>query len=100
MQITIDTAEVAECAANKCGYNLDGECHARAITIGDGVHPMCDTFLPARGSRAGDVSAHSGVGACKVSDCRHNEDYLCHAESIELGVHSDHADCITFVSAR
>ncbi|MHA7839283.1 MAG: DUF1540 domain-containing protein [bacterium] len=99
MEITIETAEVTECAARSCAYNREGGCHARAITIGDGVHPMCDTFLPTDGSHCRASSAPSGVGACKVASCQHNEDFECQAERIALGAHSDHADCITFAPA-
>jgi hypothetical protein len=98
MKITIDTAEVGECAAANCVYNLDGACKARAITIGDGVHPMCDTFLET-GSHCSPSAGHAGVGACKVTACRHNGDFECHAERIRLEVHDAHADCVTFAPA-
>ena len=97
MKITMDTAEVAECAATACAYNIDGGCHARAITVGDGAHPMCDTFL-ATGSHCSGSSARAGVGACKVSECRNNQDYECQAERIRLGSHEGHADCMTFAA--
>jgi len=37
--ITIETPLVSECSVTECAYNLNSDCHARAITIGDGVHP-------------------------------------------------------------
>jgi hypothetical protein len=41
---------------------------------------------------------HAGVGACKVSACRYNQDYECAAEAIRVGLHQDHADCLTFTT--
>ncbi len=41
--MTLEMAEVAECAAVDCAYNRDSMCRARAITVGDGVEPNCDT---------------------------------------------------------
>lgn len=43
MKITIDIPLVNECAISDCAYNMDDMCHAKAITIGDGMHPGCDT---------------------------------------------------------
>ncbi|MDW4909241.1 hypothetical protein RB628_28850 [Streptomyces sp. ADMS] len=61
-----------------CAYNRDRACHALAITVGDILHAHCDTFFtsPAKG---GDRSATGRVGACKMSDCRHNIDFECRA---------------------
>lgn len=86
---------VAECAARDCAYNADDRCHARAITIGDGLHPACDTFLPSR-ERSEEGAATAGVGACKVSSCAHNRGLECEAPSIHVGYHGDHPDCLTF----
>lgn len=97
MRITVDLAEVMECAASACTYNVDGECHAQAITVGDAAHAMCDTFL-LTGSHCSKTPSHAGVGACKVSACRHNRDYECQAARIRVGSHEGHADCITFAA--
>jgi hypothetical protein len=97
MKITFELAEVMDCAASACTYNVGGACHARAITIGDGGHAMCDTFL-ITGSHCSGTPAHAGVGACKVSACRHNLDYECQAERIRVGSHESHADCLTFAA--
>jgi hypothetical protein len=40
---TIEMPDVDGCDATECAYNMKGDCHARAITVGDGVHPGCDT---------------------------------------------------------
>lgn len=85
---------VGECLIEKCAYNRNQTCHARAITIGDETHPCCDTFLQSQ------QHAHAlqiaGVGACKVSICKHNEDWECQANSIKVGQGECPAGCITF----
>jgi len=93
--LTIDMPVVAECSAAACVYNAEGRCHAKAITIGDGMHPACDTFMDAD-RHARDRQRISGVGACKVSICRHNEDYECAADNIAVGPEGGHVQCLTF----
>jgi hypothetical protein len=93
MKMTLDMPNVSACDASQCAYNANGTCHARAITIGDGLHAACDTFLVA--DRIKDPSRAAGVGACKISACRHNTDYECEARSIRLAAHGDHVDCET-----
>lgn len=95
MKITMDTAEVAECTATACAYNIDCDCHARAITVGNSAHPLCDTFM-ATGSHCREASAPAGVGACKLSKCSNNLDYECQAERIRLASHEGHVHCMTF----
>ena len=90
---------VSECEIVECAYNMDKACHAMAITIGDGVHPMCDTFFKSS-THGGVKNQTAGVGACKVSACCHNMDFECEAESIHVGYcggHS-HGDCMTFAA--
>jgi hypothetical protein len=36
------------------------------------------------------------VGACKESDCFFNKSLECSAPGIDVGLHENHADCITF----
>lgn len=88
-------ANVSECAVSECAYNTGKSCHAIAITIGDGAHPMCDTFFKSS-AHGGIKSQTAGVGACKVSSCRHNNDFECSSESIKVGICEDHGDCMTF----
>lgn len=88
---------VSGCEVSRCAYNVEDQCHARAITIGDGSHPACDTFLPSS-AHARDARGQAGVGACKVSSCAHNRDFECHADSIRVGLHGDHPDCKTFAA--
>jgi hypothetical protein len=86
---------VAECAVRECAYNVDSSCRARAITVGDGLHPACDTFLRSR-QNGGDGALKAGVGACKVATCRHNHGLECAASSIRIGYHGNHPDCLTY----
>lgn len=94
MRIKIEIPAVDACEATQCAYNGDGRCHARAITIGDGAHPACDTFFPAEAHASSD--APGGVAACKITACRYNEDLACGASAIQVGRHEGHADCVTF----
>ena len=95
MHITIDMPAVEECDATGCAYNVDRACHARAITIGHGVHPGCDTYL-AKSEHVHDEHACAGVGACKVEVCKHNQELECSAPSIRVGLHGDEGQCGTF----
>jgi len=95
MKLAIDMPVVEECLAGECAYNTDNRCRARAITVGDGIHPGCDTFLNATPhSRASE--RHAGVGACKVSACQHNDDYECMAERIAVGHAGQAVACLTY----
>ncbi|MEN3296582.1 MAG: hypothetical protein V7642_5835 [Burkholderiales bacterium] len=94
-QISVEMPLVEQCSVTECVYNTDSCCHARAITVGDGVHPGCDTYLasPAH-SKAKQRTA--GVGACKVSDCRYNDDYECMADGIAVGHATAEVTCLTY----
>lgn len=95
MRITIDIPSVDHCEATGCAYNVERSCRARAITIGHGVHPGCDTYLDLN-RHVLDGSACAGVGACKVEVCRHNQDLECSAPSIRVQIHGDAVECATF----
>jgi hypothetical protein len=71
-KFVIEMPEVAACDVTRCAYNCEGQCHAKAITVGDGLHPGCDTYLSTLHHTHEPKSA--GVGACKVEACRHNRD--------------------------
>jgi len=94
-QISIEMPEVAQCSINECAYNSDNCCHARAITIGDGIHPGCDTFL-GTGAHSKAKQRNAGVGACKVSACQYNDDYECMADQITVGHASNSVCCLTY----
>lgn len=93
--ITLEMPIVKNCMASECVYNSNSSCHARAITIGDSIHPDCDTYMA--GSRhAKSVNQVAGIGACKTVGCRYNSDLECMAESIQVGVVKNKANCMTF----
>ena len=93
---TIKMSGVSECAIAECAYNSNNACHAIAITIGDGDHPMCDTFF--KSQKHGGVKETAGVGACKVSACSHNKDFECGAASIRVGHEESSGKCLTFAA--
>jgi hypothetical protein len=96
-QISIEMPLVEACSATECAYNTGRCCHARAITVGDGVHPGCDTYFGSAGaSHTKAIQRTAGVGACKVSGCRHNDDFECMAEHITVGSMSDAVSCLTY----
>ena len=97
MKITIEMPNVSACDVTNCAYNAEGNCHARAITVGDGEHAACDTYLPSEGHTR-QVLRIAGVGACKVTGCVHNADFECQAPAIRVGWHQEHADCATYES--
>lgn len=94
-KITVEMPLVSECMVAQCAYNVSNNCHARAITVGDGMHPGCDTFL--QGSQHIRESGRiAGIGACKVDSCKFNDDLECVAESIRVGTVRNEANCITY----
>ncbi len=97
MKLTIDMPVVSGCSASECTYNVEGGCHARAITVGDATHPGCDTFMDGA-PHARDTSRTAGVGACKVSGCRHNDDYECTADAIDVGSSGGSICCLTYAA--
>ena len=99
MTINVEMPAVAGCTISDCAYNQDDQCHARAITVGDGVHPGCDTFLQAS-SHTRERQRIAGVGACKVTGCAHNDDYECMAAEIEVGMAQGSVDCLTYAAQR
>lgn len=91
---TTEMPDVAACDATECTYNQNGNCHARAITVGDGVTPGCDTFFTSGEHIRRTASA--GVGACKVKVCKFNDDFECQANAIRVGHRGDLVQCLTF----
>lgn len=92
--MTVEMPAVKSCGVSECAYNNSNGCHARAITVGDGRWPLCDTFLSA--TRHVKQGQPAGVGACKVTSCRFNHDYECQAETIIVGHIRDTAECRTY----
>ena len=93
----MEMAKVTKCDVADCAYNMDHKCHTMAITVGDGDNPMCDTFCNAS-TKGGDTDLMAGVGACKVSGCKHNSKLECTASGITVNYKDQEADCMTFES--
>lgn len=94
-KITIEMPEVLKCEVTECSYNTNESCHARAITVGDGAEPHCDTYFQYPLHSKND-STIAGVGACKVVACHFNNDFECEADSIQVGYENHEAYCLTF----
>jgi len=95
--MAISMPKILDCMETECSYNRSKECHAMAITVGAGGHPMCDTFMKSS-QKGGVMDVTGGVGACKEAGCKFNQALECSASGIHVGVHADHADCSTFAS--
>jgi hypothetical protein len=93
--LSIEMPVVGDCTVTDCAYNLDQSCHARAITVGDGVNPGCDTYFR-NPTHAKEKQRTAGVGACKVAACQHNNDFECGADSIHVSHVGADVNCITF----
>lgn len=82
---------ISDCSAKSCAFNHDG-CSAAAVTIGnDG----CATYIES--DVRGGIDEQGQVGACKRTDCKHNDHLECSAHAIEVG--SDSASCLTYQAA-
>jgi len=88
--------KITACDVTECAYNKHNSCHTMAITVGDPdmKTPHCDTYI--KYDKGGIPDMKAGVGACKVADCTYNESLECNAQSIQVGVRSTEADCMTF----
>lgn len=95
-KITLEMPMVANCSATNCAYNAKSNCHCRAITIGDETHPGCDTFLS--GATHTKQAMIAGIGACKMGNCKFNDDLECMADNIQVGMSGKKASCMTFAT--
>ena len=97
--IQIIMSEVKECTVQSCGFNKNSGCHARAISIGDNDTLGCNTFftVPIPASHAKSTGRTSGVGACKVADCKYNDDYECVANEVIVALNNSKANCQTYI---
>lgn len=96
MEILIDMPMIKSCEVSECAYNLNSACHAKAITIGDGVTPGCDTYMKASG-HVRNSGIKAGVGACKVGGCSFNADFECSADSIHVSHEGGKVLCMTYM---
>ncbi len=95
MKMTFSMSVVTHCEVSDCAYNLKNTCNARAVTIGNGVHPGCDTFF-SNSTHTHEFNEVTGVGACKVISCMHNHEFECGAEKIEVGHDKAGISCLTY----
>jgi hypothetical protein len=93
--ITIDMPIVAECLANECAYNVKMKCHARAITVGNSLHAGCDTYFSREGHTKS-AERTAGVGACKSTNCKFNEDLECMTDTIRVAPSGSQVNCMTY----
>ncbi len=96
IQSCMDMPKIKDCEVPECSYNMDSQCHAIAITVGDGSAAHCDTFFKI--DRKGGIKGLiGGVGACKMANCRFNRDLGCSVDSgIVVSLQDGHAECISF----
>lgn len=94
--IAVEMPIVKGCEVAQCVYNTDTACHAKAITIGDTVQPGCDTYFISQSSHAKSLQQKAGVGACKMFDCKFNDDFECAASEIMVGLQKNSAKCMTY----
>ena len=98
-QVLVEMPLVNECAIASCAYNVEHGCHAKAITIGDMTHPSCDTFLMNE-HHIHSLKVTAGVGACKTINCKHNDDFECTMDQINVGMINGEANCVTFIGRQ
>ncbi len=91
----MEMPKVSRCEVSECAYNMQGLCHAMAITVGNSDHPRCDTFCRSA-NKGGDMNCIASVGACKTSSCMFNQSLECQASQICVGYKEDEVDCLTF----
>jgi len=92
----MEMPKILQCDATECAYNRNQECHAMAITVGDGANPRCDTFWQAS-TKGGVLNIIGGVGACRATACRYNQSLGCSASGINVGHDAGgEVDCLTF----
>lgn len=86
---------VSRCDVDRCTYNVNQACHAKAITIGDFNNPGCDTYFE-NNQHNKETKRMAGVGACKVDECQYNKDFECMAAKIVVGFKTAKINCLTF----
>ena len=84
MRTLLQMPAVRECAATACSFN-DGGCHAPAVTVASaGDAASCATFVESS-VRGGIADVTGTVGACARTQCVHNTNLACTAESVKIG---------------
>jgi len=94
--ICIEMPLVSECMVSQCAYNVEQSCHAKAITVGDtSRHAACDTFM-SESRHTREAKQTAGIGACKATACKFNDDFECSTDMIRVGMVKNEANCMTF----
>ncbi len=99
IRISVEMPAVTACSVSECAYNTGSACHARAITVGNQVHPGCDTYFnlgEAIENHTKATQRQAGVGACKMFNCQFNEDFECMAEEVSVGLSDNMISCLTY----
>ena len=91
----MEMSRVTKCKVDDCAYNMNNCCHTIAITIGNSMSPICDTFCQSV-MKGGEVSYIAGVGSCKSFSCVYNNNFECGATGISIGYKEQESDCFTF----
>ena len=94
---TIEMPDVRRCQVETCAFNVEDGCRARAITVGAGMVPACDTFFDSTGPSMS-ASRVAGVGACKNAECKFNTELECQAEAIMVATGGSLPACQTFAN--
>ena len=92
----IQMPQVTKCNVEDCAYNNERRCHARAITVGDadGSGHRCDTMMLS--AEHCDRLEIAGVGACRATNCKHNRDFECETDVVNVEIARGRAECKTF----
>lgn len=94
-KFNLEMALISQCDVVNCTFNINKSCQAKAITVGDGSFPGCDTYLNLN-IHCREKDHPAGVGACKVANCAHNDDFECIAQSVSVGVVGKKVQCLSF----
>lgn len=89
-----------DCSVTSCMYNQDHYCSKGDITIGGAKataasQTCCESFRE-KGSGASNSTGHASSTIdvdCEATQCVHNKDCKCHAESIGIGGGSNACQC-------
>jgi len=89
--------KVNACNVSDCVYNSNSSCHALAITIDDPTPATCSTYKKAENGESGGAEAQiANIGACKAAGCMHNENLMCTAGEVTIGVKDGKVSCLSY----
>lgn len=91
-----EMSKISSCNAATCSYNREMLCRALAINVG-GSGAFCNAFVNMDIKCEGD-NFESGIGACKMKDCRFNDCLMCTSPSIDIEMNGIQAMCNKFVA--